>query len=100
MEENFKIGQEVFIHGYVDEIRKDVIIIRNEGGYFGTVKEEILTDKQGGYVPVQAVERNKIDEIIEKVKDESYLSYDDNPRHILDEECVLAIIKEVLESKE
>lgn len=42
------------------------------------------------------VERSKINEIIEKVKDESYLSYDDNPRHILDEECVLAIIEEVL----
>lgn len=42
------------------------------------------------------VERSKIDEIIEKVKDESYLSYDDNPRHILNEECVLAIIEEVL----
>jgi len=37
-----KIGDEVFIHGYVDEIRKDVVIIRNEGGYFGTVKEEIV----------------------------------------------------------
>ncbi len=64
-------------------------------------KEKIVT-AQGcdtglyNYVPVQAVERSKIDEIIEKVKDESYLSYDDNPRHILDEECVLAIIEEVL----
>jgi len=37
-----KIGQEVLIHGYVDEIRKDTIIIRNEGGYFGTVKSEII----------------------------------------------------------
>ena len=36
-----KIGDEVYIHGYVDEIRKDVIIIRNEGGYFGTVLDEI-----------------------------------------------------------
>ena len=45
---------------------------------------------------VDAVERSKIDEIIDRVKDESYLSYDDNPRHILDEEAVLAIIDEVL----
>ena len=36
-----KIGQEVLIHGYIDEIRKDVVIIRNEGGYFGTIEEEI-----------------------------------------------------------
>ena len=36
-----KIGDEVFVHGYIDEIRKDVVIVKNEGGYFGTVKEEI-----------------------------------------------------------
>ena len=37
-----KIGDEVFVHGYVDEIRKDVIIIRNNGGYFGTIEGEIV----------------------------------------------------------
>lgn len=37
-----KIGDEVHVHGYVDEIRKDVIIIRNDGGYFGTVESEIV----------------------------------------------------------
>lgn len=42
------------------------------------------------------VERSKINEIIEKVKDESYLSYDDNPRHIINEEAVLHIIEDVL----
>lgn len=36
-----KIGDEVYIHGYVDEIRKDTIIIRNDGGYFGTVPSEV-----------------------------------------------------------
>ena len=36
-----KIGDEVFVRGCVDEIRKDVVIVKNEGGYFGTVKEEI-----------------------------------------------------------
>ena len=36
-----RIGDEVYIHGYVDEIRKDTVIIRNDGGYFGTVKSEI-----------------------------------------------------------
>lgn len=38
-----KIGDEVFVHGYVDEIRKDCIIIRNEGGYFGTSRGEIVS---------------------------------------------------------
>lgn len=36
-----RIGDEIFVHGYVDEVRKDTIIIRNEGGYFGTVREEV-----------------------------------------------------------
>ena len=45
-----KIGDEVYVHGYVDEIRKDVIIIRNDGGYFGTVADECYCyeeDKRG-----------------------------------------------------
>lgn len=37
-----KIGDEVYVHGYVDEIRKDVVIIRNDGGYFGTVEDEVI----------------------------------------------------------
>lgn len=37
--------------------------------------------------------RSKIDKAIEEIKEESYLSYDDNPRRILDEECVLEILK-------
>lgn len=37
-----KIGDEVYVHGYVDEIRNDVVIIRNDGGYFGTVEDEII----------------------------------------------------------
>lgn len=38
-----KIGDEVFIHGFIDEIRSDIIIIKNRGGYFGTEKNEIYT---------------------------------------------------------
>lgn len=37
-----KIGDSVFVHGYVDEIRKDCVIIRNRGGYFGTDRCEII----------------------------------------------------------
>ncbi len=36
-----KIGDEVYVHGYVDEIRGDTIIIRNSGGYFGTDVHEV-----------------------------------------------------------
>ena len=41
-----KIGDEVYVHGYVDEIRDDTVIIRNEGGYFGTSKSEVTTDTE------------------------------------------------------
>lgn len=37
----FKIGDRVFVHGYIDEIRKDTVIIRNTGGYFGTILSEV-----------------------------------------------------------
>lgn len=41
-----KIGDEVFVHGYVDEIRNDVVIIRNDGGYFGTAESEVRAAEQ------------------------------------------------------
>ena len=41
-----RIGDEVFIHGYVDEIRVDTVIIRNSAGYFGTDAEEIYTREE------------------------------------------------------
>lgn len=37
-----KIGDEVYIRGCVDEIRQDTVIIRNDGGYFGTVLSEVI----------------------------------------------------------
>lgn len=39
---DMKIGDRCFVHGYVDEIRKDTIIIRNNGGYFGTDPGEVI----------------------------------------------------------
>lgn len=41
-----KIGDEIYIHGYIDEIRGDTVIIRNEGGYFGTTKEEVKSKEE------------------------------------------------------
>ena len=41
-----KIGEEVYVHGYIDEIRNGVIIIRNKGGYFGTEPEEVFPSAQ------------------------------------------------------
>lgn len=38
---NFKIGDRIFVRGYIDEIRKDTVIVRNDGGYFGTILSEV-----------------------------------------------------------
>lgn len=38
-----KIGDEIYIRANVNEIRKDYIICENAGGYFGTVREEIVS---------------------------------------------------------
>ena len=59
MTDRFKIGQEVLIHGYVDEIRKDTIIIQNDGGYFGTVECEV-TD----------IEMPDTNEVLDKIRAE------------------------------
>lgn len=50
-----KIGDRVFVHGYIDEIRKDTVIIRNNGGYFGTISSEVIT----GELPSAQPERIK-----------------------------------------
>ena len=38
-----KIGDRIYVRGYVDEIRKDTVIVRNDGGYFGTIPSEAIT---------------------------------------------------------
>ena len=58
-----KIGDEVYVHGYVDEIRKDVIIIRNDGGYFGTVPSEVFCyeEDRNGYGTMNSAETPQTD---------------------------------------
>lgn len=53
-----KIGDEVYIHGYIDEIRKDVVIIRNDGGYFGTVSSEVITERIKRLEPHESEDEN------------------------------------------
>lgn len=43
---NFKIGDRIFVRGYIDEIRKDTVIVRNDGGYFGTTWNEVTPSAQ------------------------------------------------------
>ena len=84
MTDRLKIGQEVLIHGYIDEIRKDTIIIQNEGGYFGTVECEVtdidmpntneVLDKIRAEIerlPITDTAVRLVTEIIDKYKAES-----------------------------
>ena len=57
-----KIDDEVYVHGYIDEIRKDVILIRNSGSYFGTIPEEVIPHKEPTDTDMKVV---NIDEQIE-----------------------------------
>lgn len=50
-----KIGEEVYIHGYIDEIRSNCIIISNEGGYFGTVEKEVFDIYD--FVPIEEAKK-------------------------------------------
>ena len=57
-----KIGDRIFVRGYIDEIRKDTVIVRNDGGYFGTVLSEVTGElpsaqterKKGMWIPVDS----------------------------------------------
>ena len=52
-----RIGDEVFVHGYIDEIRNDTIIIRNVGGYFGTSRDEVFYYEDDGYGTMNEADR-------------------------------------------
>ncbi len=50
-----KIGEEILVHGFIDEIREDIVIIKNSGGYFGTPISEIT--KMKDYKTILDVEK-------------------------------------------
>ena len=72
MSDRLKIGQEVLIHGYVDEIRKDTVIIRNEGGYFGTVECE-----------VKDIEMSDTNDVLDKIMTEITMLLDFNRLNVI-----------------
>lgn len=41
-EQPMKVGDEVYVHGYIDEIKQDIVIIQNNGSYFGTFLSEVV----------------------------------------------------------
>jgi hypothetical protein len=61
-----RIDDEIYVHGYLDEIRQDKVIIRNEGGYFGTVADELVeVISKGQYESRLKAERKKIAEDVD-----------------------------------
>lgn len=56
-----KIGDRIFVRGYIDEIRKDTVIIRNNGGYFGTIPSEVITGELPSAQPERMTNRQWID---------------------------------------
>jgi len=58
-----RIDDEIYVHGYLDEIRQDKVIVRNEGGYFGTVVDELVeVIPKADYEARLKAEREKIAE--------------------------------------
>ena len=71
-----KIGDEVYVHGFVDEIRKDTIIIRNDGGYFGTATNEVL-EKQMQESSEDCISRQAAIEALQKEINKGIPPFDD-----------------------
>lgn len=70
-----KIGDEVYVHGYIDEIRNDTVIVRNKGGYFGTVKDEITSlDYHKGYAQGQNYAVNAMFDMINRLNHNGSIS--------------------------
>lgn len=74
-----KIGDEVFVHGYVDEIRKDTVIIRNDGGYFGTVLDEIKITES------YTLSKDEIDKLMSDLQKGDDLLTDDDLRQLIND---------------
>lgn len=72
-----KIGDEVFVHGYVDEIRKDAVIIRNNGGYFGTTEDEVTAMETDDLViPITNIEARNV--VIDMSPTEIRISFEED----------------------
>jgi hypothetical protein len=83
-----KIGDEVYVHGYVDEIRNDVVIIRNEGGYFGTVPSEVFCyeEDRNGYGTMNSADTPQTDLLV-KTPHKSRESHEKNCETCLDKDA-------------
>ena len=43
---DIKKGDEVYVHGFVDEVREGIVILKNKGGFFRTTADEIMPPAQ------------------------------------------------------
>lgn len=94
-----KIGDEVYIHGYVDEIRQNVVIIRNDGGYFGTVAEEITNKSEIPNTCGDAISRKHLLEEIAMLKKSPWFNENTYGSKIIRKEAV-EIVEDVCIKRE
>lgn len=69
-----RIDDEIYVHGYLDEIRQDKVIVRNEGGYFGTIADELVEviPKADYEARLKADMKAILTEIKSKIAEKSY----------------------------
>lgn len=94
-----KIGDEVYIHGYVDEIRQNVVIIRNDGGYFGTVAEEITNKSENPNTCGDAISRKHLLEEIAMLKKSPWFNENTYGSKVIRKEAV-EIVEDVCIKRE
>jgi hypothetical protein len=67
-----KIGDRIYVRGYVDEIRKDTVIVRNNGGYFGTIPSEVIMGELPSAQPYTEAEIQKMQDLEQAQLDKAY----------------------------
>lgn len=75
--------------------KKKKYLFQTQGMPFPKSEYFIKVDDFWSMPVADVIERDRINKAIAEIKEQSYLSYDDNPRRVLDEECVLAILKSI-----
>ena len=70
-----RIGDKVYVRGHIDEIRYDdtkrinCVIIRNDGGYFGTIQSEVIMADQSEPKTIRCPKCGRTDYIKDMKKD-------------------------------
>ena len=96
-----KIGDHVCVKGYVDEIRKDTVIIRNDGGYFGTVPSEVFQPVKDYGTGYRAGQIDAIENVLVTINEaQTYKMQSGETDTYLDKRVLIDEVKALLEGAE